>query len=181
MRAKTLVALILLAQSLAAYTGRTEARAPGKPLAGYDTIVIEEFKLADTRKMKDFPRGSETLLQHNVAAQLRERKIFAQVIDRSTVNPEQLLSGDKKRLVLSSTIVEFHKFTRTRAIFMDRGGGASTIKVSFTIRDAASGEEIWQKEIEGYSDPGVTDEASARSTAMDRLVDFLIADVKKKR
>jgi hypothetical protein len=62
----------------------------GKPLAEYNSIIVEVVTIDKNPKLSKFPAGHDSDLQKSIVADLRKKNVFAEVIDgtRQSGEPE---------------------------------------------------------------------------------------------
>jgi len=184
----TLLAGGLLASSLVFLP--LASAAGKKPLAGYDTLVVESFVVAPTQATLGFsPRQAAEIRQDAIDRLLGER-LFAEVIDAADppalgARPEARPAEGARRLVLSGTVTKFSKGSRAKRYLVGFGAGASAVKVLFVFRDEASGEVVYRTERQGkyYGTVSIFggESREAATEAAGDVVDGLIKDVKKNR
>jgi hypothetical protein len=155
-----------------------------KKLSGYDIVQVEAATVEKGKETEDFPAEYGVVLQQNAVTRLTKKKIFNQVID-STVAPVEPQNKDAKRLTLLSEIIEYKKGSRAKRYLVGFGAGSTKVKVRFTFRDAATGEELLRTEREG-SFAGVFSfagggKAEAAHEAVGDVLDGLIKDILKNR
>jgi hypothetical protein len=115
-----------------------------KPLSGYSSILVSNFEIDKTPATEDFPKGLERLMQSRTAKDLRERKVFAEVVDGSDT-PVATSAGQEsasKHLILSANIVSYDKGSRAARAWVGIGAGESRIKMRFTLRDAETNSVV---------------------------------------
>ena len=120
-----------------------------KPLAGYSTIVVEKFTIQNDAATEKFPRGYETVMGGEAVRRLREKNLFAQVIDAeaSAVKTDPLPDPTKepaRALTLSGTVIAYDQGSRTARYLVGFGAGATRVTVRFVLRATANGQEILQ-------------------------------------
>jgi len=172
--------IAVMALALAA-TGAATVAAADKPLAGYTVLVVENLTIDKSDKTKDFDELWAPLLHKGMLRQLEKKKSFAQVLDGAGAP----VAAGEKRLVLSSTVVEYNKGSRAARFVVGMGAGAAKMRIRFVFKDAATGAELFQTEREGkyagwLSGSGGTKEEAVIESAGD-VVDRLLEDIKKQR
>ena len=117
-----------------------------KPLSAYSSIVVSNFEIDKTSATEDFPKGLEKLMQSRAAKDLREKKIFAEVVDGSDT-PAAADAGKEsasKQVILSANVVSYDKGNRAARAWVGFGAGESRIKMRYTLRDAATNSVVLQ-------------------------------------
>jgi hypothetical protein len=118
----------------------------GKPLAEYNSIIVEVVTLDKNPKLAKFPAGQDTDLQKKIVADLRKKNVFAEVIDgtRQSGEPEPAatIPAGGKRLTLSTTIIDFDPGNKALRYTIGWSVGATKVKARFVFRDAATGREV---------------------------------------
>jgi hypothetical protein len=155
-----------------------------KKLAGYDIVSLEKVTVEKSKETEDFPEEYGAVLHQSTLSRLKKKNIFNQVIDAAgdSVEPQ---NRESKRLILSSTVIQYKKGSRAKRYFVGFGAGATKVKVRFTLRDAATGQELLRSEREGsYS--GILSlagggKAEANEEAVGDVLDGLIKDILKNR
>ena len=75
-----------------------------KLLSPYLSILVSNFEIDKTPATEDFPKGLEKLMQSRAAKDLREKKIFAEVVDGSdTVATGAGQGNAAKQVILSAS------------------------------------------------------------------------------
>src|SRR5262245_18932418 len=124
-------------------TAQTKA---GKPLADYNSIIVEVVRLAKNPKLAKFPAGHDSDFQKKIVADLRKKNVFAEVINgtRQSGEPEPAATNPAggKRLRLSITIIDFNPGNKALRYTIGLGMGATWIKARFVFLDAPTGNEI---------------------------------------
>ncbi len=175
-----LIALFSLAMMVDAYP----LQSANKKLTGYDIISLEKVTVEKNKETEDFPEEYGAVLHQSALSKLKKKNIFNQVID-AAANSVEPQNQEAKRLILSSTVIEYKKGSRAKRYFVGFGAGATKVKVRFTLRDAATGQELLRTERDGsYS--GVLSlagggKAEANEEAVGDVLDGLIKDILKNR
>jgi hypothetical protein len=175
--------LLLIGAAVAA----AEKPKSGKPLTGYNTIVVEKFSVEQTEKTMGFsPRMLESV-RAEVIDRLQAERLFAEVIDATQLPAAQpeTSATTSGALLLSGTVTEFSKGSRTKRAMIGLGAGASKVKVRFLFRDAQTDTELLRTEhkgkYHGLLGIGGGDEGYAMEEAAGDVVDGLIKDIKNNR
>ncbi len=98
-----------------------------KPLSAYSSVLVSNFEIDKTPATEDFPKGLEKLMQSRAAKELRERKVFAEVVDGSDA-PIATSAGQgspSKQVILSANIVSYDKGSRAARAWVSVGAGES--------------------------------------------------------
>src|SRR5262249_1566966 len=108
---------------------------PGKSLSGYNAVVVEAVTLDKNPKLAKFPSGHDSDLQKKIVADLRKKNVFAEVFDGTRQSGEQeppatIQAGDK-RLILSTTIIDFNPGNKALRYTIGWGLGATKVKARF--------------------------------------------------
>jgi len=117
-----------------------------KPLSAYSSVLVSNFEIDKTPATEDFPKGLEKLMQSRAAKELRERKVFAEVVDGSDA-PIATSAGQgspSKQVILSANIVSYDKGSRAARAWVSFGAGESRIKIRFTLRDSETNSVVLQ-------------------------------------
>jgi hypothetical protein len=163
---------------------------PGKPLSGYNAIIVERPKVEKNPKTEKFPAGYDADLQQNIVAVLRNKGVFAEVIDASRQPKDQALivssnSPDARRLILSISIVDFSPGNKALRYTIGWGAGATKVKAKFVFSDAAEGREIFSKTLQGKFLGFLTVHGTGKDYAITEasgdIVDGLIREINKNR
>ena len=122
------------------------ASARNKPLAGYRSLVVEEFTIEQGAATENFPAGLEVEIQQGAIRRLRNKRVFVEVIDGSREQEaESGLAGSaesNRRAILSGAVIEYKQGSRLKRKLIGFGSGATKIKMRFVVRDAATGGEL---------------------------------------
>ncbi len=141
------IALLVLVYAVAVMAG-----VPGKPLAGYDAVVVQKIEIGSLAANSGFPAGYEGILQKTAYSKLASSKLFATVIDGTETSgsqPAAPTTESQKKILLAGTIIGYDKGSRTARWMVGMGAGKSRVKVRFIASDAASGQELWRTDQEG--------------------------------
>jgi uncharacterized protein DUF4410 len=155
-----------------------------KKLAGYEIISLEKVTVEKSKETEDFPEEYGAVLHQSTLSRLKKKNIFNQVTDAAATSVEPL-DKEARRLILSSAVIQYKKGSRAKRYFVGFGAGATKVKVRFTFRDAATGQELLRTERDGsYS--GVLSlagggKAEANEEAVGDVLDGLIKDILKNR
>lgn len=166
----------------------------GKLLAEYESIIVKEVALEKNPKLTKFPAGHDTDFQKKIVADLQRKKVFTRVIDGTRQAGEQdqiaaSLTADipasGKRLILSTTIIDFHPGNKALRYAIGWGMGATRVKARFVFRDAATDQEIWvhtqQGKFLGFITLHGTGKDYPVTEASGDIVDGLIRAINKNR
>ncbi len=126
---------------------------PGKPLAGYQVLVLQSFKVDPAAEQAGFGDAQAKLLQAALLIKLRQtKKLFDAVIDGASGAAATSASGDTtsqapaaseaKKLVAAGTVTNFTPGSRAARYVIGFGAGAAKLQVEFVFQDAASGQEL---------------------------------------
>jgi hypothetical protein len=125
----------------------------GKPLAEYNSIIVEAVTLEKNPKLAKFPAGHDTDFQQKIVADLQRKNVFAEVIDGSRQAGEQepaaKTPAGARRLILSTTIIDFNPGNKALRYTIGMGLGATRVKARFVFRDAATGQEVLTRTQQG--------------------------------
>ncbi len=139
-----MILVVLLAVALMAQTG--------KPLSGYEVMVVQKFEVDLPAPNSSLPVGYDGVLQKTTYSRLASSRIFPTVID-GTEAPPTISSTDapeaQKKILLAGTVIGYDKGSRTARWMIGMGAGSSRIQVRFVATDAATGQELWRTEQEG--------------------------------
>ena len=163
----------------------------GKFLAEYDSIIVEEVRLEKNPNLTKFPAGQDTDLQKKIVADLQKKRVFSEVIDgtrqageRGTTAAAQA-QGSGKRLILSTTIIDFFPGNKALRYTVGWGTGATKVKARFVFRDAATGQDLWvhtqQGRFSGFITLHGTGKDYSVTEASGDVVDNLIGAIKRHR
>lgn len=155
-----------------------------RPLAGYSVIVVEKAVIEKGPKTDKVPEDYVAVLQQKIIERLSKKKIYAGVIDPLINNDQTSPAG--RRIVLSTTIVEFNPGNANLRFYLGLGAGALKIRVRFVFRDPASNEEKLTTNVQGkyagnFLSMGVEGKNQAISEASDEVTNKLISQIKKNR
>lgn len=178
MRKKNLLAgtVIFLAFLLAA---GSPAQAQKKSLDAYKTVVVQPFETS-VKGAIGLPEATRT----SVIRALKEAGTFAAVL-----TPEEAvtkLSPDDKtpRLDLQAKLVDFAPGNAAKRLMVGFGSGRAHARFDFTLKDAASGEVVWQgsvKQTASYWFNQYTSSASERGELPEGVAKKLVEQLNKAR
>ena len=162
-----------------------------KPLAGYSVLMVAPFSTQKSEATKDFPNGEEKMLKKNLLAELRAQKTFDEVVEQEApdTSPSATAApsaGDKRRLVLTGTVVSYSKGSSTaRFIMWPIPVAPSVVKVRFVFRDEESGQEIFQTELQGKYNAigslGLADKQESLAGSKGGVIRALLKEISKRR
>ena len=178
-----LISLYWLASPIAAQTKS------GKLLSEYNSIIVEKVMLDENPKLAKFPAGHDTDLQKKIVADLQKKVVFSEIIDGTKQAGEQEPIANSpangKRLILSTTIIDFNPGNKALRYTVGWGAGATKVKAKFTFRDAATGQELWthtqQGKFLGFITIHGTGKDYPTTEASGDIVDGLIRAINKFR
>ena len=176
-------AFLLLTSCLLLVTAQSFAQAKNnKPLAKYQTIIVEKATIEQSPSTRDFPGGHDAVMQKSIVANLQEKKTFTKVIDGAETN---VPASDGEALILSTQVIGFDKGNRATRWAIGLGAGATKVRVHFVLKDATSGEELLKTDRQGkfygtFSFVGGSKEHAVTEAAGD-VVDGLIKEINQKR
>jgi hypothetical protein len=186
----------------------------GKLLSDYNTIVVEKVTLDKNPKLDKFPAGHDTDFQKKIVADLQKKSVFPNVIDgtrqageqaaddqqASEQKPNEQKTGEQKlneqktgvnasaktkRLLLSTTIIDYDPGNKALRHSIGWGLGAAKVKARFTLRDEATGQELLihaqQGKFLGYITKIGTGKNYPVTEATGDIVDGLIRTINKYR
>lgn len=186
--AKIISCLLLLA-ALSAVSPVTAQTKTGKLLSEYNSIVVEAVTLDKNPALEKFPAGHDTDFQKKIVADLRKKNVFSEVIDGTRQAGEQEAPASNstggKRLLLSTTIIDFKPGNKALRYTVGWGLGATKVKARFIFRDAATGHELWVHTQEGKFAGFITIHGTGKNypvtEASGDIVDALIKQINKYR
>jgi len=160
-----------------------------KLLSEYNTIVVEAVTLDKNPALNKFPAGHDTDFQKKIVADLQKKNVFPEVIDGTKQAGGQEAPADGstggKRLILSTTIIDFNPGNKALRHTIGWGLGATKVKARFTFRDAATGHELWIHTQQGKFAGFLTVYGSGKNypvtEASGDIVDALIKQINKHR
>ncbi len=167
----------------------TAGQTTNKPLAEYNSIIVEEVKLDNNPNLAKFPAGHDTNFQKKIVADLQKKKVFTEVIDGMAPADEQKPAANNpaggKRLKLSTTIIDFDPGSKALRYTIGWGAGATKVKAKFVFSDAETGQEIWshtqQGKFLGFITVHGTGKDYSVTEASGDIVDGLIKIINKYR
>jgi hypothetical protein len=168
----------------------TAAQTSDKPLTGYNAIIVEKARVEKNPKMAKFPAGYDTDLQQKIVTDLQKKGVFAEVIDASAKPSDEALvvdtnSPNNKRLLLSTTIIDFSPGNKALRYTIGWGAGATKVKAKFVFTDAATGREIFNTTLQGKFLGFITVHGTGKdygiTEASGDIVDGLIRVINKNR
>jgi hypothetical protein len=162
---------------------------PVKPLAAYNGIIVEAVTMDKNPRLAKFPAGHDSYLQKNIVTDLRKKNVFAEVIDGTRQSgepaPQANIPASDKRLILSTTIIDFSPGNKALRYTIGWGTGATKVKARFILRDAATGREVMTHTQRGVFYGFVTYHGTGRdyptTEASGDIVDGLIKTINKNR
>jgi hypothetical protein len=162
---------------------------PVKLLAEYNAIIVEAVTLDKNPKLAKFPYGQDTDLQKKIVADLRKKNVFAEVIDGTRqsgeMEPVTTIPAGGKRLILSTTIIDFNPGAKALRYTIGWGMGATRVKARFVLRDSATGNEILthtqQGKFWGFVTVHGTGKDYPATEASGDIVDGLVRAINKNR
>jgi hypothetical protein len=150
-------------------------------LVSYSVLAIEKFTVQSKAIDAGFSSDQSAQLQKDLAAKLREKKLFAEVVVVSDAISSA--NGSTSRIVISGEITEFKPGSvAKRSLDGGAGLGHATLTAHFVFRDAVSGKQILalnEKTRYYGGDPLVDNEHLAISHLCDEMVNALIRDIAK--
>ncbi|MGE0127259.1 MAG: DUF4410 domain-containing protein [Blastocatellales bacterium] len=184
-----IISCLLLLIALSAVSPVTAQTKTGKLLSEYNAIVVEAITLDKNPALAKFPAGHDTDLQKKIVADLRKKNVFPEVIDGTRQAGEQEPSANGsnsgKRLILSTTIIDFNPGNKALRYTVGWGLGATKVKARFIFRDAATGQELWvhtqQGKFAGFLTLHGTGKNYPVTEASGDIVDALIKQINKHR
>lgn len=161
----------------------------GKLLSDYNSIVVEAVTLDKNPALEKFPAGHDTDFQKKIVADLRKKNVFPEVIDGTRQSGEQEAPANNstggKRLILSTTIIDFTPGNKALRHTIGWGLGATKVKARFVFRDAATGYELWEHTQEGKFAGFISKYGAGKNypvtEASGDIVDALIKQINKYR
>jgi hypothetical protein len=161
----------------------------GKSLTGYNAIVVEAVTLDKNPKLAKFPAGHDTDFQKKIVADLQRKNVFAEVVDGTMQaggqEPGAKIPAGARRLILSTTIVDFNPGNKALRYTVGMGLGATRVKARFVFRDAATGQEVLMSAQQGRFLGFVTLHGTGKdypvTEASGDIVDGLIRTINKNR
>src|SRR5262249_15486954 len=198
-RNKKIISCLLLWTARGAGSSVAAQTKAGKLLSEYNTIVVEAVALDKNPKLAKFPAGHDTDFQKKIVADLQRKNVFPEVIDgtrqsgelepNAKQDGEQPVNANKpangKRLILSTTILDFNPGNQALRIMVGWGAGATAVKARFIFTDATTGQVLWvhtqQGKFVGYFDIHGTGKNYPVTEASGDIVDALINVIKKHR
>jgi hypothetical protein len=122
--------------------------AADKPLAGYNTIVIQPFTVDPELTKAKFPADYENVLEKTLFANLLSAGVFETVTDAS-LDPEAAKAKTPHTVIASGEVVDYYRGNRAARVVINYGAGAARLKIVMVFRDAESGREVLRIEHEG--------------------------------
>lgn len=103
------------------------------------SAVLLPFVAGDVKSSAGFLDASRTTL----LAVLKDEKVFAEVL-----SPEEAAGKDKAQLVeISAKLIEFKAGNMATRMMVGLGSGRASAAFDFVLKDAATGNTLWQKVI----------------------------------
>lgn len=162
-----------------------------KPLAGYAIVTVDKVVVDKTPATGKFPAGYDTQIQERIVDELRNKKIFAEVINgllEESDPPAPKTSppaSPLKKVILSTKVIEYKPGNKALRYTIGWGTGATRIKAQFTFRDAESGHEIFTTTQQGKFLGFVNIIGPGRNHAANEssgdVIDGLIREINKQR
>ena len=165
-----------------------------KPLTEYNSIIVKQVALDKNPKLARFPAGQDTDLQKKIVADMQKKKVFTEVIDGTRQSGEQEPAASDqpagtqasvKRLLLSTTIIDFNPGNKALRYTIGWGTGATKVKARFSFRDASTGQEVLthtqQGNFLGFITLHGTGKDYSVTEASGDIVDGLIRAINKNR
>lgn len=161
----------------------------GKPLRRYREIIVRSIPVAELPRTAEFEAGDNAFLEKLLAAKLWQAKIFYRVIDATQQPDDSYLALSQTadaadKVEVSGAIVQFKRSSHLkRGTGGLLGSGVSRIKVRFVFRDLASRKAVLALTEEGAGPGGLLGGGNQENQreAMERVVNRLIADIKRNR
>jgi hypothetical protein len=122
--------------------------AADKPLAGYNTIVLQTFTVDPELTKAKFPPDYENVLEKTLFAQLFSGRVFETVTDAS-LEPDAAKARTPRTVIASGEVVDYYKGNRAARVTIGYGAGSARLKIVMVFRDAQSGKEVLRLEHEG--------------------------------
>jgi Domain of unknown function (DUF4410) len=161
-----------------------------KPLASYQTLVLEPFTVDPDLVKTEFPPAYQNVLQKTLFARLLSERVFETVTDAS-LEPEAAKAGCRTlpqtggcagTVIASGEIVNYSKGNRAARVIINYGAGAARLKIVMVFRDAQTGKELLRLEQEGsYAGFGNITGGSAQKARLEsarKVVDGLMKKIR---
>jgi hypothetical protein len=162
----------------------TATAAGNKPLAGYNTIVLQPFAVDPELSKAKFPPDYQNVLEKTLFARLLSERVFESVTDAS-LEPEAVKVKTPRTVIAAGEVVGYYKGNRAARVIVNYGAGAARIKIAMVFRDAESGKEVLRIEQEGsYAGFGNVTGGSAekaRTESARKAVDGLVKRIRSAR
>lgn len=155
--------------------------AADKPLASYNTIVLQAFTVDPEMIKAGFPADYQNVIQKTLFARLLSERVFETVTD-AEFDPNSAVTKTPHTLIASGEVVDYDKGNRAARVIINYGAGAARIKIAMVFRDAATGKEVLRIEQQGsYAGFGNLAGGSAekaRNESARKVVDGLMKKIK---
>ena len=166
-------------------TGRNKRSIADKPLAGYSELVVRSIPVSPQKETVAFPAGENQVLQKLMVSRLQAKRVFPRVVDGTTISglDGRNVPHRAGEVELLGTIVSYREGSRLkRGTAGLLGSGVTRLRVQFIFRDAAAGKDLFALTEEGTGASGLLagDNDDNRRQAMDRLIERLAHDIRKK-
>ncbi len=159
----------------------TVVAAGDKPLASYNTVVLQPFTLSPELKNAGFPAEYQNVLEKTLFARLLSERVFETVSDAS-LDPAAVEVKSPRTLIASGEVVGFNKGNRAARIIINYGAGSARLKLAMVFRDSTTGQEVLRLEQEGsYAGFGNLTGGSAETARIEsarKVVDGLMKKIK---
>src|SRR5277367_5711590 len=163
------------------------AKLEGKVLSTYSVVVVEKFDVDPAAYQNGYIKGQETVMQQEFVEKLRKKKnLFDQVLD-GTDSPDSVVpavnAAEKPTVIVTGMVTEFKPGNAAKRALIGYGAGHSTLKMTFTFHDVASGKQILELEEKSlYLGGGMNDnKVQAATQTAEYMVNELVRDIKKNR
>ncbi len=162
-----------------------------KPLAGYNVVVIDQAVVDQTPATAKFPAGYDNALQQTIIERFKDNRLFDEVIDGTIKDEDQITASSpappaaNKRLVISTSIIEFNPGNKALRRTIGFGAGATKVKIRYVFRDAAANREVFtttqQGKFWGFVEVFGPGRNHAVTEASGDVIDSLIREIDKNR
>ena len=154
------------------------------PLATYDSIVVRDVPVADTKETQEFPGGDNAMIQHLLLARLQKANIFPNVTDGSSLpaptTASQSGASPSGRAELLATLVKYRRGNRMQRQFIGWKGGA-LYRLQVVVVDAATRQPLMSfiKEASSAVGPFGGSQELVQSKAMFNVVNQIVKELRK--
>jgi hypothetical protein len=158
---------------------------PKHPLASYESIIVRDVPVAETKETEEFPGGDNAMIQHLLLARLQKANIFPNVTDGSSLPAPTTAKAStgapsSGRAEVLATLVKYRRGNRLQRQFIGWKGGA-LYRLQVVVVDAATRQPLmsFTKEASSAVGPFGGSQELVQSKAMVNVVNQIVKELRK--